>query len=818
MNLNMEGKNPPLLREYDIDDFSEDLEIDRLTALAASISNTAIAAISFMNHQRLVLLGQHNTTVTPLYGYTGPKSFLRYTIAQKEIYEVQDAWNDLRFIEIPYVVRTPFIRFYTGIPLIAQDGTILGSLCVLDPTPRKLSEQQKNSLQFLADVIVANLELKTKKTELETEKRKLEANEKRFRNLFELSEGLIGEHDMNGRILSANLATAKSLETSIENLIGRNMREALEPETRNLFDFYLETIAKDGYAEGIMHVKTSTGKSRYWAYKNTKVEDNGYPYVLCSSQDVTELINLEKELRKAEKITKQSVEAKQQFLAKVTHEIRTPMNAIVGFGKLLAKTVLEDRQRKFAEAICTSGDHLLLIVNDLLDTAKIEAGKMTLEEIPFSLQEVVSSVVTILHYKAAEKDLVLSVKIDEDVPDTLIGDPTKLNQVLVNLAGNAVKFTEKGAVTIIIQHSGEEENKVKLKIEVRDTGIGIAQEQLPKLFDSFTQANNDISRKYGGTGLGLTIAKQIIELQNGSVSVESKLGEGTTFSVLLSYPVSTVKNDPTHPEAIVRNIPLGNVRILLAEDNPLNHLLMESILAEWGVEMKVAVNGIKAIECLREEHYDLILMDVHMPEMDGYKASLFIRDNFPEPVSNIPIIAITANSSEEDRIKCLKAGMTDFISKPFQPEELLLKISHYINLKKEMPENPPEPKHTPKTEEKKRVIRLGYLKGVASGNKKFLKEIMSLFISQIPEELVILEKALSEKDWATLADTAHRMKLGINVMGMKESEKMILYIEAEAREKSIPDETSIRVRMEKLRDRCTRAVQEVKELMTEWKL
>ncbi|HVD99893.1 MAG TPA: ATP-binding protein [Cytophagaceae bacterium] len=818
VNKLMERKAPFVLDKYNIEDFAEDVNIDQLTHLAASICQTPIAHISFFDKDKLIVVGKFgiDDNINSV-----PKrfSFCQYTAESNDILEIEDAQKDSRFSTNPFVFGEPYVRFYAGMPLRSKEGINMGALCVLDIKPKQLSEDQKNALRFLSEVMIINMELKAKKLELEEEQRRLGVSEKRFRDLFELSEGLIGEHDLNGRIISANRATARSLETTVENLIGRNMRDTLEPESREFFDFYLEKIAEDGHAEGIMHVKTTTGKSRYWKYKNIKVEENGYPYVLCYSQDVTDMVNMEKELRNAEKITKQSIEAKQQFLAKVTHEIRTPMNAIVGFGKLLAKTNLEDKQRKFVDAISTSGENLLLIVNDLLDTAKIEAGKMTMEEIPFSLKEVVSSVVTILHYKAAEKDLVLSVKINDDVPDYLIGDPTRLNQVLVNLASNAVKFTEKGSVEILIHKMLLKDNHVTLCFDVSDTGIGIAEDKLPTIFDSFTQANNDTSRKYGGTGLGLTIARQIIELQNGAIKVDSTLGKGTTFTFILSYPLADTQKaiEKTTPEGVIDVRQLRNVKILLAEDNHLNHLLMESIMAEWGVEMKIAVNGKQVIDMIHQEHFDLILMDVHMPEMDGYEATRYIRDHEKEPLSQIPIIAITANASEEDKQKCFDSGMVDFIPKPFRPEDLFLKISRYAHLTGDIGFTSKK-RVEKKTESKKRVIRLGYLRGIASGNKKFLKEVMEIFIVQIPQELILLEEALEERNWGMLADTAHKMKLGINVMGMKESEKMILYIETESREKIAPNEDTIRGKIEKLKEKCMLAVEEVKSLMVEWKL
>jgi PAS domain S-box-containing protein len=813
----VEKKRLKMLEKYDLDDYDDDIEMDQLAKLIAHICNAPIALISFMYENKQVFKGRFGID---LKGSERDSSFCQYTILQEDIFEVPDTFKDKRFADTPFVKEFPHIRFYAGIPLTTQEGYKLGSLCVIDSKPNVLSEEQRHALKVLSDVVILNLELKTKKFELEKEKLKIEINEKRFRGLFELSQGLIGEHDMSGRIISANLATAKSLEIPIEKLIGKNMRDTLSPETRDQFDFYLEKIAMDGYAEGVMHVKTTTGKSRYWAYKNIKVEDNGYPFVLCSSQDVTDLVNMEKELRRAQKITQLSIEAKQQFLAKVTHEIRTPMNAIVGFGKILSKTTLETKQRKYVEAINTSGENLLLIVNDLLDTSKIEAGKMTFEEIAFSLKEVIASVITILHYKAAEKDLILSVKIEDDIPEYLIGDPTRLNQVLINLAGNAVKFTEKGFIEIFVKKEKLEDNKIHLQIDVSDTGIGIPEDKLPYIFDSFIQANNDTSRKYGGTGLGLTIAKQIVELQGGSIDVKSTLGKGTVFSFHLSYATTnseTVLQNKMPEETIVEQ-KLDHVKILLAEDNYLNHLLLESIMTEWGVEMSIAQDGKKVIEMLEKDQYDLILMDVHMPEMDGYEATRYIRENLPAPLSQIPIIAITANASEEDKIKCLEAGMNDFIPKPFRTDELFKKISQYANLKKEHRVSLLKKNKVQKSDTRKKVIRLGYLKSVASGNKNFLKEVMDIFITQMPEEIGNLEIALADKNWNTLAETAHKMKLGINVMGMKESEKIILFIESESKEKIMPDEVVLKNKIEKLKEKCLIAVQEVKDLMLEWKL
>jgi PAS domain S-box-containing protein len=796
--------------------FAHKEELDTVAQLIAYVCQTPMAMVNFLHQNQQVTRGQYGIAHhVPAHQCI----FCQHTTRQSAVFEIEDTALDKRFATSAQTLYEQPIRFYAGAPLLAPDGTAIGALCVVDTKPRKLSAEQKSILKILADAVMLNMQLNFKKQELEKEKTRLQASEIRYRSLYELSQGLIGEHDLDGNILSANMASARSLETTIEALIGKNMRTLLAPHSNDLFDEYLSELREKGRAEGLMHVLTSSGQSRYWMYNNIYIRDTEKPYVLCSSQDVTELVLTKKELKRAQKLSEQSMAVKQQFLASVTHEIRTPMNAIVGFGKLLQRTEISEKQKKYLDAINTSGENLLLIVNDLLDSAKIEAGKMTFEKIPFSLQDVLSSVLTILHYKASEKDIILSAKTDPDVPPYLTGDPTRLNQILTNLAGNAVKFTEKGTVEIHISQKESDTSGILLQIQVSDTGIGIEPDKLPFIFDSFSQAGYDTTRKYGGTGLGLTIVRQLTELQGGTIEVVSPPGKGTTFTVMLPYTIATeVPTLLSQKDENADTLRLHQVRILLAEDNHLNHLLLGYIMSEWGAEMSIAENGQKAIDMLRTNTYDLILMDVHMPDMDGYEACHYIRHQMPSPLCLIPIIAITANASDEERKKCMDAGMDDFIAKPFQSGDLYQKIAKFTTLSPDKPRLPLHAKRAGKNEHKKRIIRLGYLKSIASGNRKFLKEIMEVFVNQVPEQLLSLEHALNERNWPVLGDAAHKMKLGVNVMGMKEAEKNLIFIETEAREKIVPDENAIKNRIEKLKDKCMLAVEEVKTLMKEWKL
>lgn len=382
---------------------------------------------------------------------------------------------------------------------------------------------------------------------------------------------------------------------------------------------------------------------------------------------------------------------KQEFLANMSHEIRTPMNAILGMTRLcLQSGNLQEQHLRYLNGIHKSAENLLVIINDILDFSKIEAGKLELETIPFLLKDVLQTVQDTLRFKAEEKGLILNVNLDNNAPDVLLGDPVRLNQVLLNLAGNAIKFTEKGSVNIKVTVTAQDTEKVSLLFEVTDTGIGISEEQMNKLFSSFSQASSDTTRKYGGTGLGLAISKRLVEMhENGSIGVRSKVGEGTTFYFNLTYPIGseTSFSDATNAE----QIKLSNLKILLVEDNAFNQMVAVDTLeaAIEGVTIEVAENGLEAVQKLkafenqtwedgRKFPFDVVLMDMMMPVMDGLEATRQIRQ-LSSPLRNIPIIALTANAIKEEVAKCYDAGMYDFVTKPFDTQVLLKKIAAFTN-------------------------------------------------------------------------------------------------------------------------------------------
>lgn len=419
--------------------------------------------------------------------------------------------------------------------------------------------------------------------------------------------------------------------------------------------------------------------------------------IVGTLQDITERKLAEQEILKTRELAEVSMKAREVFLTNMSHEIRTPMNAILGFTKLLHEFTLSSEQKVFLDAIHFSGENLLVIINDILDLSKIRSGKMTIEKNEFDLYALVKGCVTVLKLKAQEKNLELTYDIDPSVPRFVKGDSVRLNQVLVNLMSNAIKFTAEGSIRLIIRPLDSENEITSLTFTVSDTGIGIPEDKHALIFESFEQASSDTTRKYGGTGLGLAIVKSIVELQSGTISLVSSPEHGSAFTVQLPFEPVSQRPLPLN-NVVIDGAPSDSIRgvsVLLVEDNDLNQLLAIRILERAGCIIGTASNGREALEKLKTGSYAVILMDIQMPEMDGYEATKYIRSQLPSPLSEIPIIAMTAHAFSSDIVKCLSVGMNDYISKPFAREALLSKIAkHAITPTTTfLPETLPQPAH-----------------------------------------------------------------------------------------------------------------------------
>jgi PAS domain S-box-containing protein len=514
--------------------------------------------------------------------------------------------------------------------------------------------------------------------------------------------------DRNGRIEWVNEGFCKLSGFTLEDVIGSFgdvLKKGIEIDILVQKDYFQRVIKRKAPVTYEHRNFTQDGKSFWTITTLTPIvgKDGEVERIMSIDSDITLRKHMEEELllankkseyslmkgnealselKIAKKELEESMKVKELFLANMSHEIRTPMNAIVGFTNLLIKANLPAELNEYIRAIQTSGENLLVIINDILDFSKIKSGKISFEETELDLTRLMNTMLLLLQPKATEKNILLSFRMDAGIPKNLLGDPTRLLQIMLNLVGNAIKFTNEGEVCIEIGITSLSEKTTELKFLVKDTGIGIAENKLAGIFDGFSQAETNTTRKYGGTGLGLSISKQLVELQKGSISVESAEGKGTSFSVQLSFKINRNKADLPNMK-IEQAVPLpaenfSGLKVLLVEDNTLNQLLATKVLSDWQLKVVIAENGLIALTKLQEDDYDLVLMDIQLPEMDGYEATRTIR-KMAVGKSRVPIIAMTAHALAGEEQKCLNAGMTSYISKPFDPDVLFLKITEALN-------------------------------------------------------------------------------------------------------------------------------------------
>ena len=678
-----------------------------------------------------------------------------------------------------------------AVALKSEDGKIktwVGSKTEIQEQKEQKAELEKSVIARTQELLEANNELEHKHQELLITKEKL-LNEY-SRSLIEASLDPLLTINIEGKVTDMNQATVDITGLSREKLTGTSFFNYFT-EPKKASEVYEQVFAKGSVVNAPLTLRHIDGNLtdvflNGSVYKDDKNKIMG---VVLVARDVTEEKRVATELTeaivfaelatgiaedaklKAEEAThiaEDAVKAKQQFLSNMSHEIRTPMNAIIGFTKVVLKTDLTPKQKEYLTAIKLSGNSLIVLINDILDLAKVDAGKMTFEEIPFKLSASISAMMHLFETKVQEKNLELVKIYDDTIPEVLLGDPVRLHQIILNLVSNAVKFTSKGKITVSLRLLEEDNEKVNIEFSVADTGTGIPQDKTEKIFEKFHQASSDTSRLYGGTGLGLAIVKQLVESQGGTIQVKSEVGKGSVFSFTLSFKKTDApaESEMEMPEPDAEN---KNIKVLVVEDIALNQLLMKTLLDDFGFERDIAANGKIALEKLREKNYDIILMDLQMPEMNGFEATEYIRNNMK---LKIPIIALTADVTTVDLEKCKAVGMDDYIAKPVDERILYSKIVGLVKKPAEK-KTPLSDTDTTSAIKKTNYTDLTYLTGITKFDTRLMMEMIELYLEQTPALISNIKKSLTEKDWDSLHAAAHKMIPSFSIMGIGKDYEMM---------------------------------------------
>ncbi|WP_184549243.1 PAS domain S-box protein [Mucilaginibacter sp. FT3.2] len=639
-------------------------------------------------------------------------------------------------------------------------------------------------------------------TERKNAEETLRANEERYRSIIATMKLGLLEIDNNENITFVNQSFCNMSGFSLQELLGNRVSDLLiSSEIREILSSKQKKSENGIFDAYEINVKNKTGKNKWWLISSApRYNDNGHlagSIGICL--DITGQKKLEHDLTLAKKNAEHLAKTKETFLANMSHEIRTPMNAIMGMANQLAKSSLNSQQQFYLEIIQSASDNLLVIINDILDLSKIEAGKLILENIGFETKLVGTRAIQVLAYKAEEKGIKLtSSRFDAAISPILIGDPHRLNQILLNLMSNAIKFTENGFVDLSFDLIEDNANHQTIKVSVQDTGVGMEQGFIDQIFDKFSQEYESVSRNYGGTGLGMSICKELIELMGGSISVESEKGVGTTISIILKAPKGSLIDLPEKFTLKFDKKFLSGKRILIVDDNEMNRLVASVFLENHDASIIHASNGQQAIDEFILGNPDVILMDIQMPGINGFDATRAIR----KLDDKIPIIALTANAIIGESEKCLAAGMNDYVSKPFKEEDLLKTIAKWLGkevniIKMEDTEKPNE----------NLLYDLSSLRSISGGNEAFVEKLVNIFCEQTPPLIREMTDAFYLSDYEKMGAIAHKIKPSIDNLNIVDLKEPIRYIENMGRQPSMDTD------MTDILNEAERVISKVVEMM-----
>ena len=580
-----------------------------------------------------------------------------------------------------------------------------------------------------------------------------------------------------GEVVFGNRALFKLDENAELHVASEALKEAKAREAAHYDAVDAQVLASGEEVAAEEPFTLPTGELRwFYTIKRPLVRPDGEVQVLAVSTDITEL-------KAAQLAAEEAAKARENFLANMSHEIRTPMNGVLGMAALLAKTRLSPQQQEFVRTIRSSGTHLLGVLNDVLDVSKIHSGKLEMESVAFHLHDSMQQAVATLTLQAQEKGLVFGFKpFATDETPWVLSDPFRLNQILLNLLSNAIKFTTSGSVWLRSFLVDETDEELLVRFTVQDTGIGIGPEALERIFESFTQAYADTTRRYGGTGLGLTISRALVTQLGGELRVTSKLGQGSTFS----FTVPLLKT--TEPAPVVADAfdtgQLRGVRVLLAEDNPINRTVARLHLQQWGVEVAEAEDGRVALQKLEAAAYDVVLMDIQMPHLSGIEVTQHLR-KFTDPGRAVtPVLALTANVFRTDNEKYLAAGMDDYLAKPFAEEHLYAKLVNLLRL----PATAASLTLAPPP-----AYDLSRLRQDAKGNQAFIAGMVNSFLTHMPPSLLKIQAAAEAQDWLQVAELVHHIKPNLLTLSIESAIEAMLVLEPPPTQQPTPDEPARQV-------------------------
>ncbi|TGE09761.1 PAS domain S-box protein [Hymenobacter fodinae] len=646
--------------------------------------------------------------------------------------------------------------------------------------------------------------------------RRLAEQNRLFRQVIDTAPNLIYLKDITGNYVLANQATAQLYKLTAEELVQTPVEELVKifPDMQRyriadeqVIRTQQELAQEDTFvsAEGQVHWFNSIKRPFLLA--------DGTVQVLGVDNEITTLKETERALQKAKEIAEENAQSRQNFLTNMSHEIRTPMNGVMGLTDLLAKTPLDDQQRQYLQHIRHSAENLLVVINDILDMAQLGAGRIRVEAMPFQLDEVLKASCQSLLHTATEKGINLRLQLPPaEVPMRVIGDPYRLRQVLLNLLNNAVKFTERGDVLLTCRRVSKPNEPLRLQFSVLDTGIGIPEHQLQAMFEPFAQASASTAREYGGSGLGLSISRGLIELLGGELTAESHLHKGSTFRFTLPFEVATDEAPVLEAEPITDYQSLGRRRILLAEDNAVNQLLVRTMLEGWGLEVDVAGSGPEALAMFRRRTYDVVLMDIQMPGLDGMATTRLLREHPDAARAATPVVALTAHAMRGEAERYLQAGLDAYLSKPFREQDLFRTISSLLN--GGVPPTPeptslPEPQ--PAAEDTAPLYDLSALRRHSNSDEGFVRRLVNIFIQTTPAVVAKLEAGLHDQNRVQIAAAAHHLKSSVDGLGVQRLHQVLRNLEKANAEVDTPSFEELATWVTQVRQTTDEAISQLRE-------